>query len=70
MWSLKKCPRCRGDLYIDENEDKWCKKCLQCGYEQELEEALVIKTSRGIKKKPEDISKCLKSHRILFFSQG
>ena len=27
-WKLKGCPRCRGDIYID-NEGE---NCLQCGY--------------------------------------
>ncbi len=37
MWNMKKCPRCRGDVYIDEDTDRYYEKCLQCGYERELE---------------------------------
>jgi DNA-directed RNA polymerase subunit M/transcription elongation factor TFIIS len=37
MWSFKKCPRCRGDLYIDEDSGRCYETCLQCGYERELE---------------------------------
>ena len=37
MWNFKKCPRCKGDIYIDEDSDRCYEKCLQCGYERELE---------------------------------
>lgn len=36
MWNFKGCPRCRGDIFIDEDTDKCYEKCLQCGYEREL----------------------------------
>ncbi len=36
MWNFKSCPRCRGDIFIDEDTDKCYEKCLQCGYEREL----------------------------------
>lgn len=31
-WNLKKCPRCKGDLYLDPETDGWYEQCLQCGY--------------------------------------
>jgi len=37
MWNFKECPRCRGDIYIDEDLGRVYEKCLQCGYERELE---------------------------------
>ena len=37
MWNFKKCPRCNGDIFIDEDIDNCYEKCLQCGYERELE---------------------------------
>lgn len=36
MWRYKSCPRCRGDIFIDEDVDRTYMKCLQCGYEREL----------------------------------
>ena len=36
MWTFKKCPRCRGDIFIDEDISNTYEKCLQCGYEREL----------------------------------
>ncbi len=36
MWIFKKCPRCRGDLFIDQDTDRCYEKCLQCGYEHEV----------------------------------
>ncbi len=36
MWRYKGCPRCRGDVFIDEDVDRAYVKCLQCGYEKEL----------------------------------
>jgi DNA-directed RNA polymerase subunit M/transcription elongation factor TFIIS len=36
MWKYKGCPRCQGDIFIDEDIDESYEKCLQCGYEREL----------------------------------
>jgi hypothetical protein len=36
MWTIKGCPKCRGDTFIDEDIDSCYEKCLQCGYEREL----------------------------------
>ena len=36
MWNIKGCPRCKGDLFIDEDPERCYEICLQCGYEREL----------------------------------
>lgn len=36
MWNLNNCPRCGGDIYVDEGVGYAYEKCLQCGYEREL----------------------------------
>jgi hypothetical protein len=36
MMKLKGCPRCGGDLFIDENRDGRSEQCLQCGFEKEM----------------------------------
>ena len=46
MWNFKRCPRCRGDIYIDEDTDRCYEKCLQCGYERELERVAVARKPR------------------------
>ncbi len=35
IW-FRGCPRCRGDLYLDKDIYGWYRKCLQCGYLQDL----------------------------------
>ena len=35
-WKLKACPRCRGDLFVDKDQDNWYEQCLQCGDRSEL----------------------------------
>ncbi|MBM4433249.1 MAG: hypothetical protein FJ025_04545 [Chloroflexi bacterium] len=36
MWKFKACPRCGGDIYIDNDQYGWFEHCLQCGYMGEL----------------------------------
>jgi hypothetical protein len=36
MWKLKKCPRCGGDFFIEQDIYGWYEQCLQCSYRQEL----------------------------------
>jgi DNA-directed RNA polymerase subunit M/transcription elongation factor TFIIS len=36
MWIYKSCPKCRGDIFVEEDIDNCYIKCLQCGYEKEL----------------------------------
>jgi hypothetical protein len=52
MWSFKSCPRCRGDIFVDEDPDRCYEKCLQCGYERELERVKILrKNPRNEKEK-------------------
>ncbi len=50
MWNLKKCPRCRGDIFIDEDTDRYYEKCLQCGYERELQAVRSVKRAQNTAK--------------------
>ncbi len=36
MWNSKSCPRCKGDIYIEEEVGIRYEKCLQCGFEREI----------------------------------
>jgi hypothetical protein len=47
MWNFKGCPKCRGDIFVDEDLDRSYEKCLQCGYEREL---VRVSTSRAVLK--------------------
>lgn len=47
MWNFKKCPRCKGDIYIDEDNDRFYEKCLQCGYERELKRVAVSRENKA-----------------------
>jgi len=41
MWRLKGCPRCSGDLYINEETDGWYERCLLCGYVRDITHILL-----------------------------
>ncbi len=36
MWRFKSCPKCRGDLYVENDLSGWYEECLQCGYVRDL----------------------------------
>lgn len=36
MWKIKSCPRCTGDMFIEQAEFGWMEHCLQCGYQREI----------------------------------
>jgi len=36
MWKFKGCPRCRGDMFLERDQDMWYEECLQCSYRHEL----------------------------------
>lgn len=50
MWIFKKCPRCKGDVFIDEDSNTCYEKCLQCGYERELERATISEKNQASRK--------------------
>ncbi|MBN1600844.1 MAG: hypothetical protein JW915_04500 [Chitinispirillaceae bacterium] len=35
-WKLRGCPRCRGDVYIENDNDEINERCLQCGYVKQI----------------------------------
>ncbi len=32
----ERCPKCRGNLYIDKDHYGWYEQCLQCGFTSDL----------------------------------
>jgi hypothetical protein len=55
MWSFKQCPRCHGDTFIDEDVNNCYEKCLQCGYERELERVSVLRNRTEAEKAKAEI---------------
>ena len=37
MWRLKACPKCKGDIRLDQDSYGWYEQCIQCGYIRDLE---------------------------------
>jgi DNA-directed RNA polymerase subunit M/transcription elongation factor TFIIS len=35
VWS-RKCRKCKGQFYLEENEDGHCLVCIQCGYTEPI----------------------------------
>lgn len=40
----KRCPRCGGNLFIDEDPVGYYEQCLQCGYEHQIQKPMKIQT--------------------------
>ena len=54
---MKRCPRCRGNVYLDEDEHGWFEHCLQCGYTCDLQGVLDLAEREALKMQlvsPED----------------
>ena len=51
-WKFKGCPRCKGDIFIEQETDGWYEHCLLCGYVREIETVtLTSKDKSGAEKK-------------------
>ena len=62
IWKLKGCPRCGGDLYLDNDEYDWYETCLQCSFRQELKEVdKLVENNNLSEKKPVLVGR--RSHR-------
>lgn len=42
MWKIKECPKCRGDMFVDIDEDGMFNHCLQCGYVGNIESSCPV----------------------------
>ena len=51
MWRLKSCPKCNGDIFVDKDIDGWYERCLQCGYNQDLETIVEVKEQPTVRKR-------------------
>lgn len=47
---IKRCPKCRGNVYLDEDQHGWFEHCLQCGYTSDLQGVLDLKEREALKK--------------------
>ena len=50
MWNSKSCPRCRGNIVIDEDVSGRFEKCLQCGYERDIIRTSSVNSNQSDKK--------------------
>lgn len=54
---MKRCPKCHGNVYLDEDEHGWFEHCLQCGYTCDLQGVLDFTERQALKNRivlPED----------------
>ncbi len=51
MWRLKGCPKCKGDIFVDRDIDGWYERCLQCGYNQDVETIVEVKGQPSVRKR-------------------
>ncbi len=51
IWKLKSCPRCRGDIFLDQELDGWHEQCLQCGYVHNIPNTVNVHQYSGDKEK-------------------
>ena len=59
MWKLKSCPRCGGDVFVDQDQDGWYEQCLQCSYSTDLQSTVEVleKVSKGNRKQAKKIAR-------------
>ena len=50
-WKIKNCPRCGGDVYIDEELGGAYEQCLQCGYEHHLPARSSLTSTAAIRRR-------------------
>jgi len=46
MLRFKSCPRCKGDVLVDQDYHGWYEQCLQCGYQRDLEDMVIVQQQR------------------------
>ncbi len=51
MWRLKGCPKCKGDIFLDRDIDGWYERCLQCGYNRDLESIVEVREQPSVRKR-------------------
>ena len=51
MWRLKGCPKCKGDIFLEKDINGWYERCLQCGYNQDLETLVEVKEQPSVRKR-------------------
>ncbi len=61
MWRFKSCPRCKGDILLDRDHNRWYELCLQCGYRRDLQGMVEAQQQAKIKK---ETSKNVREKRV------
>jgi len=49
MLNFKSCPRCRGDVVIENDRYGWYEQCLQCGYLRNMK--IIVKAKQPLTQK-------------------
>jgi hypothetical protein len=44
-----RCPKCGGNVYLDNDHFGWYEECLQCGYTRNLQKVVKVGTEIGDK---------------------
>lgn len=48
---IKRCPKCGGNVYLDEDQYGWFEHCLQCGYTCDLQGVLDLAKREALQRK-------------------
>ncbi len=51
MLKFKSCPKCKGDVLLDQDYYGWYEQCLQCGYMRDLPSIVEVPPQQGREKK-------------------
>ena len=43
MLRLKSCPKCKGDVLLDQDQYGWYEQCIQCGYLSDLQKVVEVR---------------------------
>ncbi len=56
FWKFKSCPRCGGDVFLDQDMESWYEQCLQCSYSHELKSIANFKEQPAEKRKETSVA--------------
>ena len=54
---LKSCPRCKGDIILEQDHWGWYQQCIQCGYLRDLQNVVEVKQQRVQEERKGELSK-------------
>ena len=54
MIKFDSCPRCRGDMILNKDHYGWYERCLQCGYEHNLDS--IVEAQQQVVKEEKELT--------------